>query len=259
MTLEPRRYAIANQKGGVGKTTVTLGIASAASAAGIRTLVIDLDPQGNATAGLGIDTSQLELTVNDVLHSDARGVATQAITASAWAHVDAIPADLSLAQRDSDQQLGAEMRLRKALDTPDLDTYELILIDCQPSVGKLVSNALIAATDVLIVTEPSIDSSGGVRNIMASIETVREHYNPELRIAGIILNNVPARGREAGFRANELATAVGDDLWEPHIPARLILSESRGACEPIHSFGSRAADLTAVFDAYLSRLIPAKV
>lgn len=247
--------AIANQKGGVGKTAVTLGLASAASAAGLRVLVIDMDPQGNASTGLGI--TEPEYTSNDVLYADQRGVALDAIVDSPWPGVSVIPANLSLAQRDADQQLGAEMRLRKALDSPELvGKFDLVLIDCQPSVGKLVSNALIAATGVLIVTEPSIDSSTGVANIFTTISTVCEHYNPDLEVLGVILNRVPARSREADYRAAELGEAIGEHLWKPSIPMRTVLAEARGARDPIHSYGSRSADLIEVFDDFLTRIIP---
>lgn len=246
--------AIANQKGGVGKTAVTLGLASAASAAGIPTLVVDMDPQGNSTTGLGI--TETEFTVNDVLYADQRGIASDAIIDTSWPGISLIPANLSLAQRDADQQLGAEMRLRKALDSPELvERFQLILIDCQPSVGKLVSNALIAATGVLIVTEPSIDASAGVANVMDTIETVREHYNPDLKIIGIVLNKVPPRSREAEFRAAELRTALEHRLWEPVVPMRTVLTEARGARDPIHSYGSRATDLIEIFDGFLTRLL----
>lgn len=246
--------AVANQKGGVGKTAVTLGLASAASAAGIPTLVVDMDPQGNSTTGLGV--TDTEFTVNDVLYADQRGIAAEAVVETLWPGVSVIPADLSLAQRDADQQLGAEMRLRKALDSPDLaERFGLVLVDCQPSVGKLVSNALIAATGVLIVTEPSIDASAGVANVMDTIETVREHYNPDLEILGVVLNKVPPRSREADFRAAELGEALGERLWDPVVPMRTVLTEARGARDPIHSYGSRAADLIEIFDEFLTRIV----
>lgn len=253
MTTKIPIIAVANQKGGVGKTAVTLGIASAASSAGLRTLVIDMDPQGNSTTGLGV--VDVELTINDVLYADESGVALDAVAPTSWPGVSLVPANLSLAQRDADQQLGSEMRLRKALDTPDLSAkFDLVLIDCQPSVGKLVSNALIAATGVLIVTEPSIDASAGVANILNTIDTVREHYNPGLQVLGIVLNKVPPRSREADYRAAELSEALGEQLWAPAIPMRTVLTESRGARAPIHSYGSRAADLIAIFDTYLNRV-----
>jgi chromosome partitioning protein len=249
--------AIANQKGGVGKTAVTLGLASAASAARVETLVLDLDPQGNATSGLGVDDSEFD--ANDVLYADERGVALNAVVKTDWPCVSVIAANLALAQREGDQQLGAEMRLRKALDTPELaERFQLVLIDCQPSVGKLVSNALIAATGVLIVTEPSIDASAGVANLTTTIRTVQEHFNPELQILGVILNKVPARSREAEFRSQELSAALGEQLWQPALPARTVLSESRGSREPIHAYGSRAHDLVTIFDLYLNRILTAK-
>lgn len=253
MTSKIPIIAVANQKGGVGKTAVTLGLASAASAAGLRTLVVDMDPQGNTTTGLGVVDA--EFTINDVLYADQSGVAFDAVVSTPWSGVSVVPANLSLAQRDADQQLGAEMRLRKALDSPDLlAEFDLVLIDCQPSVGKLVSNALIAATGVLIVTEPSIDASYGVSNVLNTIDTVREHYNPDLEVLGIVLNKVPPRSREADYRAAELSEALGDQLWEPVIPLRTVLTESRGARAPIHSYGGRATDLISIFDIFLARI-----
>lgn len=250
-----RRIAIANQKGGVGKTTVTLGLASAASEAGISTLVIDLDPQGNATSCLGVDPADLEFTANDVLHADAKGVAADAIAPSKWDHISLIGSDLSLAERDGDQALGSEHRLRKALDTDALGSFELVLIDCQPSVGKLVSNALIASDSVLIVTEPSVSASQGVANVMHTVDTVKELFNPALELLGVILNRVPPRSREAEFRTEELGSALGERLWSPHIPLRTVIAEAQGAREPIHVYGSRAADLISIFDAHLARIM----
>jgi chromosome partitioning protein len=249
--------AVANQKGGVGKTAVTLGVASAASVAGISTLVVDMDPQGNATAALGV--ADAEFTVNDVLYADRRGIALEAVAMSRWPHVSVIPANLSLAQRDADRQRGGQTRLRKALDAPEIaDRFGLVLIDCQPSVGTLVSHALIAASGVLIVTEPSIDASAGVANTMATIDTVRKHFNEGLEIMGVVLNKVPPRSREAEFRRAELREAVGRYLWEPAVPVRGVLTESRGARDPIHSYGSRAADLVEIFDSYLTRIVKEK-
>lgn len=244
--------AVCNQKGGTGKTTTTLGLASSASAAGIRTLVIDMDPQCNVTNNLGID--EPEYTTNDVLHADAQGAAVAAITPSTWPHVDIIASELGLADRDADTKLGVEFRLQKALDDEALNEYQLILIDCQPSIGRLVSNALIAATAVLVVTQPAVNASQGVANILETIGRVQSLYNAELNLAGVVMNQVPPRGREANFRINEARAALGDQLWEPMIPHRTVITEAQGAREPIHSYGSRATDLIALFDNYLSRL-----
>lgn len=248
--------AVTNQKGGVGKTAVTLGLASAASAAHLRTLLIDLDPQGNVTTSVGV--SSPDLTAGDVLWANQAGVAVDAITDTQWDGVSLIPATLALAQRDADTQLGAEMRLRKALDTPAVDnSFDLVLIDCQPSIGKLVSNALIAANGVLIVTEPSIDANAGVANTLETVDTVREHYNPDLRVRGVIINKVPPRAREAQFRITEISDALGDYVWTPPLPHRALFSEARGARKPLHAYGRRAADVTAIFDTYLQNIMQA--
>lgn len=245
---------IANQKGGVGKTTTVLGLASAAQAAGLRTLVIDLDPQANSSAALGVRGSGF--TTNDVLYADARGCANDAIWDTEWGETTkAIPAVLELADRDSDTALGAELRLRKALDSTELrEAFDLCLIDCPPSVGRLVSNALIAADKVLIVTEPSFMASQGVAKILDTIETVRENYNPDLATAGVILNRVPARSREADFRISEMNDSLGDLVWFPHMPLRTGLSEAVGNGEPIHRRKPALNDCIAIYDAYLKRL-----
>lgn len=246
-------FAVVNQKGGVGKTTVVLGLASAAQARGVPVLVVDLDPQANSTGGLGVTAPVY--SANDVLYANEAGIAIDAVTTTAWPGVSVIPADLSLAARDSDQQLGAELRLRKALDSDELrQRFPLVLIDCQPSIGKLVSNALLAADGALIVTEPSIDASTGVENVLQTISTVQEYYNSSLAVAAVILNKVPARSREAAFRSDELRSALGSAVWEPPIPVRTVLAEARGAARPVHEYGARAADVTAVFDTYLDRL-----
>lgn len=184
--------AVANQKGGVGKTATTLGVVSSVRARGRRVLVVDLDPQANATEGLGIRTTSSTRTTGDVIAWNQKGVAVQAITATAWGDgVDCIPSATEVAERDKDTGLGFEFRLRKALE--GIDDYDLVLLDCPPSVGHLVGNAFVAADRALLVTTAAADSLRGIRNVMSSIEVVKEHYNPGLTIAGIVVNNLDRR------------------------------------------------------------------
>lgn len=133
--------ALVNQKGGVGKTATTLGIASSIRHGGGKVLVIDMDPQANATSGLGVDITSETLTVGDAMAAGAAGVAADAITSTIWGDgVACIPADVHLAEREQETGVkGHEFRLRRSLE--GIDGFDLVLIDCQPSVGELVTNA----------------------------------------------------------------------------------------------------------------------
>lgn len=244
--------AVCNQKGGVGKTTTVLGLASCASKLGLRTLVIDLDPQSNATAALGVVNP--EWTSADVVHAAAEGNAAGAITRTDWDHVDAIAADLALAERESDVSLGSEFALRESM-RGGLDAYSLVLIDCPPSVGRLTANALLAATHALVVTEPSAPGLAGVQRVLESIETIRKYHRRQLRLAGVLVNLMPPRGREASLRLDELTSTLGTEVWVPPIPRRAVLTDAMGACRPIHDYGSEALPVTRVLEQHFARLM----
>jgi chromosome partitioning protein len=250
--------AICNQKGGVGKTTITLGLASAAVASGVRTLVIDMDSQGNASDALLADLeTPPEVTSYDVLLGK-RGCAPAAIAESPWG-VGVIAGSLDLASFERSNALASEQRLRAGLDNPTLDgAWDLCLIDCPPSLGLLVHAALVAADEALIVTEPSLSASQGVSNVYATVATIREHYNPELVVAGIVVNRVAATN-EAKLRVEELGEALGAAVWEPTMRQRAALVEAVGAGVPIHKhkFKKREErdEVLGVLDAWLKRLM----
>jgi cellulose biosynthesis protein BcsQ len=244
-----RTLAILNQKGGVGKTTVTLGLASAAAASNRRVLVVDLDPQGASSWVLGLDPAELELSVADVLHSRggrAASTAEQAIQRSAWSElVDVLPSGHGLQEHES----GDAQRLLQALTGLEPD-YEAILIDCPPSLGNLTRSALTAARHAVVVVEPSSLGLRGIGGVADLIDAVWETTNPDLVLAGVVLNRVPAVSGEAERRIDELARIVGRHaVWQPSVPQRVIFNQAVGERRPIHSFGSRAADPIAVFDA----------
>lgn len=253
------KVALVNQKGGVGKTTVALGLASAAQAAGHATLVVDMDPQANATAVLEPQEDQAEAVFDtyDVLQANAPGALSGAALPSGWGEgVWVVGSSLSLSEAEQDTQLGAEFRLRKSAEGLDEAGYDLVLIDCPPSVGKLTTNALIAADFALIVTEPSAPALQGVQHVLDTIDVIVEHYHPGLRLAGMVVNNkLPARSNEARLRIDELQDAFGADVWEPHLMNRVVLAEAVGAHAPIHAYPpSKVSSTTGTFDQLLDKL-----
>lgn len=253
--MNERTVAILNQKGGVGKTTVTLGLTSAAMAAGRRVLVIDLDPQGSSSWVLGVDPAAAVVSVGDVLDAEpASGVLLDSIVVSGWSDlVDVIPA------RGDQQELedGAATHLADSMAavSEHLEEYEVILVDCPPSLGNLTTNALTAARHALVVVEPSALGLRGIGGVADAIDTVWDRDNPDLELSGVILNRVPAVSSEAERRIDELGRIVGkSSIWKPHVPQRVIFNEAVGERRPIHSFGSRAQDPIESFDRLWAKL-----
>ena len=239
-----RTLAILNQKGGVGKTTVTLGLASAAAAAGRRVLVVDLDPQASTSWVLGIDPAELERSVADLLATKGSRLDTL-IQPSSWSdRIDVLPSAPDLQELES----GPSKRLRKALAGVEHE-YEAVFIDCPPSLGNLTRSALTAARHALLVVEPSALGLRGIGGVADLIDDVWDTTNPDLELAGVVLNRVPAISREAERRIDELARIVSRPaIWTPAVPQRVIFNEAVGERRSIHSYGSRAREPIAVFD-----------
>lgn len=249
-----RTLAILNQKGGVGKTTVTLGLASAAAAAGRRVLVVDLDPQASSTWVLGIDPAAITTSVADLI-APGRVKLADAIVPSAWndelpGEVDVIASVPGLIEHES----APVTRLRKQLAQVD-DRYEAVLIDCPPALGSLTRSALTASRHAVVVVEPSALGLRGIGGVADAIDEVWDASNPDLELAGVILNRVPAVSSEAERRIEELARIVGRRaIWKPPVPQRVILNQAVGERRPVHAYGVRAADPIAAFDALWRRV-----
>jgi cellulose biosynthesis protein BcsQ len=245
--------AVISLKGGVGKTSVALGLAASAWHAGRRTLVIDLDPQANATSAL--DPAPFEFTINDVLADGRTGVAQDAIVASGWGRgIDLIPSERVLEHRNGPSGRDSALRLRMSL-AGALDTYHTVLIDCPPSLGELTRNALAASPAALIVTEPSYFALQGAEQALEAVDVARRATNLGLRPAGIVVNKYRPNAPEHTFRMAELRGAYPDMVLEPVIPERSAIAAAQGAAVPVTALHtSGAAQSLRLFDQLLGNI-----
>jgi cellulose biosynthesis protein BcsQ len=226
-------------KGGVGKTSVALGLAGAAVARGLRTLLIDLDPQGNAS--LALDPQSTLFTSNDVLADARAGVLAQAVTPSAWDEaLLVVPSETALEHRNHPVQgRGGEHRLRTTMQ--GLAGFDLVLVDTPPSLGELTKNALAASDRAVVVTEPTAFALTGAQQALTAVDVVRGGFNLRLRAAGIVVNRYRARSAEHRYRHDELVAAYGPLVLEPVLPERSAVVAAAGAHVPVQRWPSPGA------------------
>jgi chromosome partitioning protein len=250
-----RTIACANQKGGVGKTTTVVNLSSVLALLGIRTLVVDLDPQGNATSGFGIDRGAVDQSIYDAIVGDAP--VDDMILTERSAGVDVIPASIALAGAEVELATAdARERRLQRLVAPIKDRYDIIFIDCPPSLGLLTVNALTAADAVLVPLQCEYYALEGSTQLLATIDLVRDHLHPTLALDGVVLTMYDARTRLSADVEAEARRHLGSTVYETVIPRSVRLSEAPSHGRPITQYApaSRGAEAyTALAREFIGR------
>ena len=271
--------SISSLKGGVGKTSVTTGLASAALAAGIPTLVVDLDPHADASTALGVSPDD-QLDIGRMLRSPRRAHLADNVVPSGWVEQARINGVSTSGRTNGRTQAGAATSVLDVAvgsaytgiyDRPDLgrrdlrrlsavlagsQNYDLVLVDCPPSLNGLTRMAWSASDKVALVAEPGLFSVAGTERTMRAIQLFRQEFAPKLSPAGIVANRVRSGSAEHTFRLSEMESMFGDLLLSPHIPEQANWQQIQGAAHSIHHWpGDSAKNAAGLFDALLQNLL----
>ncbi len=240
----PRVIAIANQKGGVGKTTTTVNLGACLAELGYRTLVIDLDPQGNASTGLGIENRGLDTSMYHVIMHEAP--LENCVEPTAVKNLFVAPASLDLAGAEIElvPAFSRENRLRRAIDAV-LDDYDYVLIDCPPSLGLLTVNGLNAAREVLVPIQCEYYALEGLGQLLRNVDLVKRNLNPTLEVSTIVCVMYDARTKLADQVVREVREHFGDKVCRTVVPRTVRLSEAPSYGQSIITFDSGSKGATA--------------
>lgn len=231
--------SFSNQKGGVGKTTSAVNVAASLGVLGHKVLLIDLDPQGNATSGVGIPKKGLKNTINDVLMGDV--TAKDAIVATEFANLSIIPANITLASAEYNlyQEGGAECIMKNALE-PVKDEFDYIIIDCPPSLSMLTVNAMVASDGVVIPMQCEFYALEGLAQLTVTINRIKSNYNSKLNITGILITMYNSRLLLSLQVINELNKHYADKLFTTHVSRGVKVSEAPGFGLPVYYHEKRS-------------------
>ena len=228
----PRIIGIANQKGGVGKTTTAINLGTALAACSKQVLIIDLDPQGNASTGLGLIESERTRGSYDVL--TGRSTVAETAIRTSVPNLDIVPSGISLSGAEIElvDQPQREFQLKQRLSSDNLDYYDYVLIDCPPALGLLTLNAMVAADAVLVPLQCEYYALEGISHLIRTIERVRETLNPDLELQGIVLTMYDTRNNLSGMVADDVREYFGDKVYNTVIPRNVRLSEAPSHGKP---------------------------
>ena len=231
----PRIIAIANQKGGVGKTTTTINLGAAIAERGKKVLIVDLDPQSNTTTGLGVSTRELSISTYQVIIQEK--TASEAILNVGVNNLDLLPSSLELAGAEIElvTAFSREQRLARALDGV-INDYDFILIDCPPALGLLTVNALCFAKEVIVPIQCEYYALEGLGQLVGNVDLVKANLNPELEISKIVLVMYDSRTKISKQVADEVREYFGDRVCNQIIPRSVRLSEAPSYGQPITIF-----------------------
>ncbi len=239
--------AIANQKGGVGKTTTSVNLGACLAYIGKRVLLVDVDPQGNATSGIGIEKADVEHCIYDILVDDAD--VKDVIKQTAVENLDIIPATIQLAGAEIElvPTISREVRLKRALETVK-NQYDYMVIDCPPSLGLLTINALTASDAVLIPVQCEYYALEGLSQLLNTVRLVQKHLNTDLMIEGVLLTMLDARTNLGIQVIDEVKKYFQDKVYKTIIPRNIRLSEAPSHGQPIIIYDPRSRGAEVYLD-----------
>jgi chromosome partitioning protein len=232
--IKPRIITVANQKGGVGKTTTAINLATALAAIGERILIVDLDPQGNASTGLGIERAERAISSYDLLIGEA--TIAQSAVKTAVPGLSVVPSTLDLLGVEMEISVAPDraIRLRNAIESVDggASSFDYILIDCPPSLNLLTLNSMAAADSVLVPLQCEFFALEGLSQLLHTVDQVRANLNPRLTIQGIVMTMFDGRNNLANQVVQDVRTHMGDKVYETVIPRNVRVSEAPSYGKP---------------------------